>query len=78
MAKRDANKLDVFLNKSLRRIMKIYWPPSVSQSSGGAGSSSATSSIRMDPSKRPKTALTWAPEVGEGVADRRRLGAELL
>jgi len=26
MTKRDANKLDVFLNKSLRRIMKIYWP----------------------------------------------------
>ena len=26
MTKRDAAKLDVFLHKSLRRIMKIYWP----------------------------------------------------
>jgi len=61
MTKLDATKLDVFLHKSLRRIMKIYWPmktsneeirnrigltsaPSVSKSSGGDGSSSATSS----------------------------------
>ena len=26
MAKRDATKLNVFLHKSLRRLMKIYWP----------------------------------------------------
>jgi len=26
MTKQDVNKLDVFLHKSLRRIMKIYWP----------------------------------------------------
>ena len=26
MAKRDETKLNVFLHKSLRRLMKIYWP----------------------------------------------------
>ena len=26
MTKRDATKLDVFLHKSLRRLMKMYWP----------------------------------------------------
>ena len=57
MTKRDATKLDVFLHKSLRRLMEIYWPmkisnkeirkratsaPSVSKSSGGVGSSLVT------------------------------------
>ena len=30
MTKNDATKLDVFLHKNLRRIMKIYWPLKVS------------------------------------------------
>ena len=30
MTKRDATKLDVFLHKSLRRLMLIYWPMKIS------------------------------------------------
>lgn len=76
MTKRDATKLDVFLHKSLRRIMKIYWPMKTSNEEIRNRANIDTISeqifrrrwkfighiLRMDPSKHPKTALTWAPE----------------
>ena len=30
MTKRDGTKLDIFLHKSLGRLMKIYWPMKIS------------------------------------------------
>ncbi|XP_078355297.1 uncharacterized protein LOC144639902 [Oculina patagonica] len=82
MTKRDATKLDVFLHKSLRRIMKIYWHMKISNEEIRNRANISTISeqilrrrwkfighiLRMDPSKHPKTALTWAPE------GRRRRG----
>ena len=82
MTKLDATKLDVFLHKSLRRIMKIYWPMKTSNEEIRNRANISTISeqifgrrwkfighiLRMDPSKHPKTALTWAPE------GRRRRG----
>ena len=76
MTKQDANKLDVFLHKSLRRIMKIYWPMKTSNEEIRNRANISTISeqifrrrwefvghiLRMDPSKHPKMALTWAPE----------------
>jgi len=76
MAKRDASKLNVFLHKSLRRLMKIYWPVKISNEEIRKRANSSTISeqifrrrwkfighvLRMDPNKHPKTALTWAPE----------------
>ena len=84
----DATKLDVFLHKSLRRIMKIYWPMKTSNEEIRNRANISTISeqifrrrwkfighiLRMDPSKHLKTALTWAPE---GRRRRGRLGAEL-
>ena len=76
MTKRDANKLDVFLHKSVRRIMKIYWPMKTSNEEirNRVNISTISEQIlrrrwkfighipRMDPSKHPKNALIWAPE----------------
>ena len=76
MTKRDTTKLDVFLHKSLRRIMKIYWPMKISNEEIRNRANISTISeqifrrrwkfighiLRIDPSKHPKTALTWAPE----------------
>ena len=76
MTKRDAAKLDVFLHKSLRRLMKIYWPMKISNEEirKWANNSIIRGQIfhwrwkfigyvlTMDPTKHPKTALTWAPE----------------
>ena len=76
MTKRDATKLDVFLHKSLRRLMRIYWPMKISNEEVRNRANISTISeqifrrcwkfighvLRMDPNKHPKTALTWAPE----------------
>ena len=76
MTKRDATKLDVFLHKSLRRIMKIYWPMKTSNEEIRNRASISTINeqifrrcwkfighiFRIEPSKHPKTALTWALE----------------
>ena len=74
--KRDAAKLNVFLHKSLRRIMKIYWPMKTSNEEIRNRANISTISeqvfrrrwkfighiLRMDPSNHPKTTLTWARE----------------
>ena len=76
MTERDAAKLDVFLHKSLRRLMKIYWPMKISDEEIRKRANISTISkqifwrrwkfishaLRMDPTKHPKTALTWTPE----------------
>ena len=76
MTNLDATKLHVFLHKSLRRIMKIYWPMKTSNEEIRNRANISTISeqifrwrwkfighiLRMDPSKHPKTTLTWAPE----------------
>ncbi|XP_068684762.1 uncharacterized protein [Montipora foliosa] len=76
MTKRDATKLDVFLHKSLRRLMKIYWPIKISNEEIRNRANISTISeqifrrrwmfighvLRMDPNKHPKTAFTWAPD----------------
>ena len=72
MTKLDATKLDVFLHKSLRRILKIYWPMKTSNEEIRNWTNISTISeqifwqrwkfighiLRMDPSKHPKMALT--------------------
>ena len=76
MAERDATKLDVFLHKSPRRLMKIYWPIKISNEEIRNRANISTISeqifrrrwmfighvLRMDPNKHPKTAFTWAPD----------------
>lgn len=76
MTKSDETKLDVFLHKSLRRLMKIYWPMKVSNKEihNRANISPISEQIfrrrwkfighilRMDANQHPKTALSWAPE----------------
>lgn len=76
MTKSNETKLDVFLHKSLRRLMKIYWPMKVSNKEihNRANISPISEQIfrrrwkfighilRMDANQHPKTALSWAPE----------------
>lgn len=76
MTKSDETKLGVFLHKSLRRLMKIYWPMKVSNKEihNRANISPISEQIfrrrwkfighilRMDANQHPKTALSWAPE----------------
>ena len=92
MTKRDASKLDVFPHKSLRRLMKIYWPMKISNEENSLIKRANISTIseqiirrrwkfighvlRMEPNKHPKTALTWAPE-GRSRGRRNRLSGEL-
>lgn len=85
MTKSDETKLDVFLHKSLRRLMKIYWPMKVSNKEihNRANISPISEQIfrrrwkfighilRMDANQHPKTALSWAPE-GKRRPDRPR------
>jgi hypothetical protein len=78
MTKNDATKLDVFLHKSLRRLMKIHWPMKIMISNEEIRNRANISTIseqiyqrrwrfighilRMNANQHPKTALTWAPE----------------
>ena len=76
-------KLDVFLHKSLRRLMRNYWPMKISNEEIRNRANISTISeqifwrrwkfighvLRMDPNKHPKTALMWAPE---GIRSRGR------
>ena len=76
MTKNDATKLDVFLHKNLRRLMKIYWPMKVPNEEIRKRATISFISeqifrrrwrfighvLRMDANQHPKTALTWAPE----------------
>jgi len=80
MTERDATKLDVFLHKSLRRLMKIYWPMKISNEEIRKRANISTIReqifrrrwkfighvLRIDPNKHPKTALTWVPEGRRG------------
>ena len=75
MTKRDANMLDVFLHKSLRRIMKIYWPMKTSNEEIRNRANISTISeqifrrrwkfishiLRRDPGKHSKTANRGRP-----------------
>ena len=70
MTKNDATKLDVFLHKNLRRLLKIYWPMKVSNEEirNRANISAISEQIfrrrwrfighvlRMDANQHPKTA----------------------
>ena len=76
MTKRDVTKLNIFLQKSLRRLMKIYWPMKISNKEIRNQANITTISeqifqkhwkfishiLRMDPNKHLMTALTCAPE----------------
>jgi hypothetical protein len=69
-------KLEVFQNKCLRRILKIFWPNSISNKElqYKTGMSNITESIqlrrwrwlghvfRMPPNSLPRTALVWTPQ----------------
>ena len=86
MIKRDATKLEEFLHKSLRRLMKIYWPMKISNEEIRNRANISTiifrwcwkfigHMLRINPNKHPKTTLTWDPRP-EGRRSRGRLGAE--
>ena len=91
MIKRDATKLEEFLHKSLRRLMKTYWPTKISNEEIRNRANISTiifrrcwkfidHILRINPNKHPKTTLTWDHGHGQReeavVADRGRLGAE--
>ena len=84
MTKNDASKLDVFLHKNLRRLMKIYWPMKVSNEEIRNWANLTISEqiyrrrwrfighiLRMDANQHPKTAFTWDPE-GKRIRGRPR------
>ena len=48
----------------------------MSKSTGGAGGSFIGHILTMDTNQPPKTALTWAPEGREVVADQEKAGTE--
>ena len=76
MTKRDEVKLDTFLHKCLRRLLKIYWPMKVSNEEVRRRARTCTISeqirrrrwrwighvLRMNNQQNPRIALTWAPE----------------
>ena len=76
MTKGDEHLLDTFLHKSLRRILKVYWPQRVSMETvrERAGMEPISSMVkkrrwkwighvlRMDKTKHARIALTWTPE----------------
>jgi len=76
MTKRDEVKLDTFLHKCLRRLLKIYWPMRVTMEEVRERAGTYTISeqirrwrwrwighvLRMDHQQYPRIALTWAPE----------------
>ena len=76
MTKRDEAKLDTFLHKRLRRLLKIYWPMKVSNEEVRRRARTYTISeqirrwrwrwighvLRMNNQQNPRIALTWAPE----------------
>ena len=76
MTKRDEAKLDTFLHKCLRRILRIYWPMRVTNEEVRKQARTCTISeqirrrrwcwighvLRMDHHQNPRIALTWAPE----------------
>lgn len=76
MTQTDEKKLDAFLHKSLRRMLKIYWPMRVTNEEIRRRTGVETISsqvarrrwawlghvLRMDHNTHPRTALTWVPE----------------
>lgn len=76
MTKRDEVKLDTFLHKCLRRLLKIYWPMRVTNEEVRERARTYTISkrirrwrwhwighaLRMDHQQNPQIALTWASE----------------
>lgn len=76
MTKRDKAKLDTFLHRCLRRLLKIYWPMKVTNEEVRRRARTCTISkqirrrrwrwighmLRMDHQKNPCIALTWEPE----------------
>ncbi|XP_078352399.1 uncharacterized protein LOC144637125 [Oculina patagonica] len=76
MTKGDEAKLDTFLHKCLRRILRIYWPMRVSNEEVRRQAKTCTTSeqirrrrwrwighvLRMGHQQHPRIALTWAPE----------------
>ena len=75
MTKADANRLDAFLHKCLRKILKVHWPMRVSNNEirRRAGIEKIRTQVRhrrwrwighvlhMAPNRNPHVALTWAP-----------------
>ena len=76
MTKRDEAKLDTFLDKCLRRLLKIYWPMKVSNEEVRRRGKTCTISeqirrrrwcwigyvSRMNNQQNPRIALAWAPK----------------
>ncbi len=76
ITKRDEAKLDTFLHKCLRRILRIYWPMRVSNEEVRRQARTCAISeqirrrrwrwighvLRMGHQQNPRIALTWAPE----------------
>lgn len=76
MTKKDEHMVDTFLHKSLRRILKIYWPQRVSNEEvrerAGIEIISVTIKrrrwkwlghvLRMENTRHAKLAVTWTPE----------------
>ena len=76
MTQTDQKKLNAFLHKSFRRILKIYWPMRITSEEirRRTGMETISSQVarrrwawlghvfRMDHNSHPRTALAWVPE----------------
>ena len=76
MTKNDERRLDVFLHKCLRRILKIYWPVKITNEEVRRRAETHPISeiikqrrwrwighvLRMENNENPRIALTWTPE----------------
>ena len=85
MTKLDANRLDTFLHKCPRQILKVHWPMRVSNDEirRKAGIEKISMQVRhrrwrwighvlrMAPNRNPHVVLTWAPS-GKRIRGRPR------
>ena len=76
MTKADEKKIDIFLHKCIRRILKIRWPMKISNEELRQKTRMQQASkevkrrrwkwighvLRMEPSRHPRIALTWKPQ----------------
>ena len=76
MTQTDEKKRDAFLHKSVRPILKIYWPMQITNEEIRRRTGMETISrqvakrrwawlghvLKMDHNSHPRTALTWVPE----------------
>ena len=90
--KPSSRKLKVFQNRCLRRILKIFWPNTISNRDLHARTSTDPieqlvqqrrwryigHTLRKEPTALPRVAHCWTPAQREKQEDRKKRGEELL